>query len=358
MGLVLLVAIMTVASGKLAWIVLGSPWIRYPTMLILSFFFVISIATITYLTRLWLFRGRAFEVNEKGLVDRASPLRLGVVPLLVVNEIGFAQGLGQEFLFVKFKRGAFPEHLVKGWIAQLYRSLMGGEIWIPLALFNLSRHDAETQIIYLDALRKKSDPQGPKQSESTPVLNEPGPTPPPLESVPPEKRKVILEVNRIRQEIKNRGLDRLISGLYFDQLAFFPNLVAAGEALPQGVSRVAERKDGADYDEVKFFFKGHELKWGLRRDVGASDEALLSVGFDKKVVMLLRVKVEIGELAPLEIEGFLEGPWVEQIFELQQAVNDWVTQRLGPGLEVTASGEYALDSDKIDDLKNRFGLRD
>jgi hypothetical protein len=87
----------------------------------------------------------------------------------------------------------------------------------------------------------------------------------------------------------------------------------------------------------------------------------MSIGYHGGIVALLKVRVEIGTLEVLQIEGWQPGPWLEGLRSLRSAIDGWSRGRLGP-VEVTGAGHELPPSEAnardVEALKHRFGLSD
>ncbi len=336
----------------------------------------------TYIARLHFTDKNRLELNEDGLYDFASYCYIGFVPMKAIDKIRFAK-LGVNFLVVEFFVGQNPVLKARGLTVEIYRLLFGDQLWVPLNLFKMSRFDLESQLIHLDhILREKTASGIPAPNEiylSPPKLSAVATenqsskkgslaqrasskelAPPPLNQATGEKARVLQHVGRIKQEVKESRFDIQVAHLYFDHIAMFPALAAnSADHLPSGVSHVSSLQEGADYEEVSFMMKGKPFIFGLRRDIGKSDEALLSVGVSGRVHLSLRVRVEIGELTPLELESYIDGDWKQTIEDLMNEILKQENKRQSPFKEGsdTVIGEKPTGTN-LEDLKNRFGIKE
>ena len=339
-------------------------------LLILTF----GILLLSYIGRLHFTTRNRLELNEEGLFDFASFCELGFVPIEAISNIRFSHLWGQEFLKVDFFKQLNPLNHKHGFRAEVYRLLFGIELWVPVGLFQLSRIDLESQLIHLDQLlqRKRGGAiagrTGVGNGKSNPII-EKSPLaevaavdvnlivpeiPPPLSQVRPEKAAVLEKISTIKNEVKERGFDVCVANLYLDHIARFPSLSVSG-LLPPAVSEVQSSQQGTNYEEVRFKYSGQHFSFGLRRDIGPSDEAILSVGLDDRVHFSLRVRVEIGELQPIDLESFIPGEWQSLIEQLNLTIQELLKTKI----EYTAkSGLLTQTGTNIEDLKNRFGIKE
>jgi len=320
-----------------------------------------------YLLRLIATSRNRMDLNSDGMVDYASFCALGVVKMPAIDRIRFLNRWGSEFLVISFTRQAKTLRRAGGFKAALYRSLIGERLWIPLHFFEVSRLDLESQIIHLNQMRGYNSDSVQDTSASpflspsdvlTPVpvnLNS-SEKPPPVSQV--TKRDPIRErVQAIKQKVKESGFDYLVAQLYLDYLSQFPVYAETAEFIPPSMAHVNGFQKGSDYEEVSFHFKGVPFQFGLRRDIGASNEALLSVGVHGKVQMSLRVRVEIGVLDPIDLESFKIGQWQDLTFDLKADIEQFEAQRMGRGImDDREDQEVTMTRTNLEDLKSRFGL--
>ncbi|MGE0763836.1 MAG: hypothetical protein AB7N80_11210 [Bdellovibrionales bacterium] len=368
-------------------------------MKVLGFFAFLMITFVAILMGIYIFRlyfteRNRLELNEEGLYDFGSFCELGFVPMTSIANIRFAHLLGQQFLLVDFFSHVNPLRTKQGVSAEVYRLLFGLELWVPVGLFRMSRIDLESQLIHLDHLLQekaggspsttnsgKIRPPAPnaKVSQTNPLAGlaganvDPLPStlpsppasmagraaamdqaPPPLTQVRPEKARVLEKINAIKQQVKQRGFDVKLATLYLDQVAMFPTLYVAGQ-LPEGVTNVQSSQQGSDYEEVRFQYAGQSFSFGLRRDIGSSDEALLSVGVGDRVHLSLRVRVEIGELVPMDLESFIPGDWQGLLEKLIQAIQESQVVKLDMTQKISMPEQTKTN---LEELKNRFGIKE
>jgi hypothetical protein len=326
----------SLAVVKYAAIFIFSFAIKVIIFFLFLLFGLSAILLFLYLMRLHFTHRHRLELNEEGLFDYASFCELGVVPIKSIAKIRFSRIWGIEFLVIDFFNQLNPFKGAKGPRREVYHLLFGDQLWVPLNLFRMSRIDLESQLIHLDRiLRHKNDSSNEPGLEAPPltgvdvaVLKSKSTSlaeraavkeaaPPPLTQIKPERQRVLAKVAEIKNQVRASGLDQQVTYLYFDHIAMFPAIAAdSPEHLPKGVSEVRGTQHGADYEEVAFRFRGRHLSFGLRRDIGESDEALLSVGVSGRVHLSIKVKVEIGQLTPMELESFTAGEWQKLIGEL------------------------------------------
>lgn len=352
------------------------------------FLLFVTLVTILFLLFMYLWDihtgpGCGLELDESGLIDRASFCDLGSISITSVANIRFVMRFNLEFLMIEFFQSKNPILKKRGFKMDIYHFLFGEKLWVPLFFFKVSRVDLESQLIHLDRLLQKKEKFVAKEGSPNfkeaikneplkfekkisdkknlpPILSVVEEAPPPLTQVSSERTLIIEKIAEIKRQVRENNFDLKITTLYLDHIAQFPDLLKqAPELIPSGVSSIRVLKQNADYEEVSFIFKGSHFTFALRRDIGESTEALLSVGLGGRVQLSLRVRVEIGELAPLEIESFVAGPWQEQLDDLILEVQR--KGRMGEGHTTTDITGHVQDSEtltktNLENLKNRFGI--
>ncbi len=321
----------------------------------------VALLILSYIGRLHFTRRHRLELNEDGLFDDASFCELGFVPIKSVAAARFSKLFGFEFLVIDFVSGENPLRKSRGLKQEIYRQFFGGQLWVPLVFFKVSKFDLESQLIHLGHLIRNRDPNRaappPKppapQPELEPIIppplnlkttgkglvervSVPDPVPPPLSRISSEKERVLSQIDQIKQRVRESHFDQRVATLYMDHVVMFPAIFKnAPEHLPSGLERVTSMKEENAYEEVSFWFQGIPMTFGLRREIGGSnDESLLTIAVSGRVQMSLRVRIEIGELTPTEIESFLEGDWQQAVEGLSEAIAKREAERLGP-LDVT-----------------------
>lgn len=359
----------------------------FPKVLSFFLFLVIgpgSLLLLTYVRRLHFTARNRLELNEEGLFDFASFCEVGVVPIHAIAQIRFAHLWGIEFLIINFFPSLNPLFRKRTLRREIYKILFGAELWVPTVLFRMSRIDLESQLIHLDHLLHEKTlsglippPEMPPSNLPAPRLkgvevsvrseksfadkvSQPAMEPPPLTQVTSERGAVLQRVHQIKQQVRESNFDAVMAHLYLDHIAMFPALhKSSPDHLPTGVTEVLGQQQGTNYEEVAFQYKGLFFSCGLRRDIGESDEALLSIGVGGRVHLSLKVRVEIGELAPIEIESFVAGEWQQTVMDLAQAIDEAERRRFGQ-LAATAPSmsleEAQSKTSDIEELKNRFGI--
>jgi hypothetical protein len=346
----------------------------------------VSALLLVYVIRLHFTKRHRLEINEEGLFDYASFCELGFIPMKAIKNISFATIWGAQFLVVEFLDGKKnPVAAARGLGREIYRLLFGNELWVPLNFFRMSRIDLESQLIHLDRiLQEKSGPDEPPRPHGSglaaPVLtgvaiankSDRGSSfaqrastaesvPPPLSQVRTDKQRVLEKIREIKDSVSASGFDGQVAHLYFDHIAMFPALAASSpDHLPSGVTHISSIQQGADYEEVGFIYRGETFIFGLRRDIGNSDEALLSLGVGGRVHLSIKVRVEIGELTPLELESFVAGPWQTTIQGLMAEILRQESVRQGPFKDASEKAKdiSTQTATNLEDLKNRFGIEE
>lgn len=364
-----------------------------------SFFFgvsllgVFSLALILiYLLRIRFTDRHQLELNEEGLFDSASFCELGPVSLKLISKIRFMRLFGAEFLVMDFNRHQNPVRYKRGIVASLYRLLFGESLWVPLPFFLVSRISLESQLIHLNQLVDPESESGSETEVRAERAIEQDSTPPMLVEL--DLPQEALEVNRrprqglmarvasaeaqdppldnsggqqkvrgkiveIKRQVRESQLDRQVADAFVEDVTRLPAMaVKNARGLPEGVGNVLLKREGSSYEEISFLFADLVWSFALRRDIGPSDEALLALGVDGRVKLNLRVRVEIGELTPIDIESFLPGTWLSKWPELLKVFAACPELKEKVALDLTRPNlSLSLDETvNLTDAKNRFGI--
>ncbi len=342
---------------------------------------------------------KILEFSQAGVYDGGSLLRLGAIKAQDLAGIKLIRAWSFTWLELRLPFGSSPWkafRLRQPWLSRIYTAVFGTRTYIPLSYMDISRFDLETQLIHfkgggfgdLSHLRDSESsasgsvdgPPAIRQNRSSANSeNEMGRilrgqdisadsenfnkdqnlyTP-----AKPEHEPVVLKVLEIQSKVRVSGFDKRMCDLYFEAVRFFPRWFSdQSSRLPAGVLDVRSTLDEAVYEEVDFKFQGTRFTFGLRRGINSEEtEALLSIGFQGRVVMSLKVQVEIGELEPLQLEQFIEGPWEALLESLQASVAAEEKKSTGLRLKVNQEDSHEpspLTDDKVEDLKKKFGLSD
>lgn len=180
--------------------------------------------------------------------------------------------------------------------------------------------------------------------------------PPSLDPTLSEKSRLIQQISALKTYVKKRKLDEKVCDLYTDYVSQFPKWEQTNDGrLPIGVVKSRYLDQRADYEEVHFQFRDATFQFSLRKDIGPSDMALLSVGFQGRVKMAIRVTVEIAALEPKDVEVFHRDHWEQYFLDLYKVC---ISGRFGsqPMRELDAETR-TLEVD-LDRLKENFSSGD
>lgn len=306
----------------------------------------------------------ALVFGEKEWKDSISMLFLGHRSLSDIHNTRVSEWAGVEFLILDLNPSVF-EPLRARLFCRLYLKIFGQRIFIPLAFLDITRLDLESQFLHLENLIEKGSVSVDDKEESTAVATKttvsaksifshlsgekPAPAPEP-------RHPVLKEVARRKEEFKEKGLDVLVCELFYDHLRFLPAWSKnPSHRIPEGLELLGHRQEDHDYEEVGFRWDERNFQMGLRTNLGENPEALLSLAVGGDVKVSLRVGVEIGTLDPRDLERYIAGSWEESLFKLEKALK---RPTKGEGSEAREEGAPEENTQKIDELKRNFGLKD
>jgi len=176
--------------------------------------------------------------------------------------------------------------------------------------------------------------------------------PPPTKPDMSEKSQVLNQVLALKKYVVAQQIDVKLCDAFTEYVCNFPKWqINQDPRIPSSVSEV--RKDGfsEDYEEISFRYREQRFAFSLRRDIGPSDLALLSLSYKDRVRVSLRVSVEIGALDPERIEVYHRGKW-EKLF---LALYAELTGDDGFLREETA--ELTATTLDLEILKQNFGIK-
>lgn len=141
--------------------------------------------------------------------------------------------------------------------------------------------------------------------------------PPEVDPSASEKSRLIQQISALKEYVKSKKLDEKVCDIYTDYVSQFPGWEENNDGrLPIGVVKARFLDKRADYEEVHFQYKDSTFQFSLRKDIGPSDMALLSVGFQGRVKMAIRVSIEIAALEPKDVEVFHRDHWEKYFVDL------------------------------------------
>lgn len=168
------------------------------------------------------------------------------------------------------------------------------------------------------------------------------------------KDMLMEKIEAIKRDVAESNLDQILCDLYLDDVRNFAVWQETQDSrLPYMITRAQAISKGAELEEVSFFFRGHKVVFVLETNVGTPRDAVLSLHWEDREVCVLRVKIEIGELAPHKLRKYLKGQWEAEIRDLYEEC--LVAKQGGVELEDEAS-EVTEQTENIEELRKRFGL--
>ncbi len=375
---------------------------------------LISANLIIYILNLSFRTGMILTMDRRGLVDLASPAQWGLLKIQDIEYIKFSYSLVGDFLKIKMKHKLPVETLggVRKWNARWVAMVDPFCVYIPLEILDVTRMNLETQLLHFGALMKLSEEDqldssqtlldlmkekydlhndkpalAPLSQEEEVELNDLTKTnyevvhktgnfdmaqtkdpisvstqetftdhtfiPPELNPSASEKSRVVQQISALKSYVKQKKLDEKVCDIYTDYVSQFPQWEESNDGrLPVGVVKAHFLDKSADYEEVHFQYKDSSFEFSLRKDIGPSDMALLSVGFQGRVKMAIRVSVEIAALEPKDVEVFHRDHWEKSLLDLYRVCR---AGRFGPpSMELDAETATQVKVVDLERLKENF----
>lgn len=348
-------------------------WQLLALVLILGLFVLLLLMNL-YFYRIYDLQGSAIVFGEKEWKDSISLPRLGVGSLTDIKDAKISTYFGLGFLEILLTDEA-GKKLKSGWVGRLYYRVFGLRLLIPLYLLDISRLDLESQFLHLTNIlgragsnRFEKDFQQMLESQAVSLDSKPASKHRSIFSALSSSAEklddksthhpVLKEVEQKKAQFFERHLDTLLCELFFDSVRHFPKKVLETSELPSEIRVLNHRREGAEYEEVEFEWGGVSYQMGLRKNLDESTEALLSLAVDQDVKVSLKVEVEIGTLAPKDLERYLEGAWEEELKRLEKRLKTPVVPPEQKEAGKEGSAPQSQDTAKLEELKKNFGLKD
>lgn len=348
-----------------------------------------------YSVRLIFEKGPVLVFDEVGALDFSSILSLGRVPLAEIKSLQLRESWIQDLLVIKLRKDSETWAMAtkrSAW-RRAYAHLFSATTYVPLDVLLVEKHNMIKFVNILkrvligelvmesgfedlsssykeekkwdsDGNKKKSLPKSASKKENKFLdqVEESATSSHFKSKILKAKLKSILEqdsvvekVEKIRKAVESSKFDRLICDLYHDDVRQFPIWLREGKGrLPQGVGNPQQKHQGLLIEAIVFEYGGHKIGFSIARsDKTLTTDALLNVTFNEKEVCTIKVKVEIGELAPQSLVRFIQGPWQEELSLLAKAC------------ERARQGNFALqgeisqvveDTEITSELRKNFGI--
>lgn len=357
---------------------------RFGTLL---FFLMIVSAFVTglaliYIAYVMFSRHAELKFEAGGMVDRLSPFRLGPIlrkdvrKVKVVNHLVFGVALAVDL------NPSGPAIARLGPISSFcyffYALVFDGKIYFPLTWLGVTKHDLESRLMLY---RQKVVTEEPTEVEERMDFNTPKDgfereisayqeieitrpayekaeksedTPPPMTK---EQAELMRKVNKIKKHVAETRLDSILCELYTDEISQWLEWEGHRDwPKPKELKDIKLVDNTINYQEVTFTYHGKRFHFGLRRNVGSSQEALLSVSYDGSLKIALKVTVEIGSLTPKKLEQYLQGEWEQEIKRLYDKIAELRGRRRSGFDEDDPITRTDVDIENTEELKRRFGV--
>ncbi len=364
----------------------------------------LSTRAIFYILNLCFNSGMVLTMDRYGLNDECSPVQWGFRKIDQIEYIRFTESLVGDFLKVRMKMPLPIEELsgLRRWNAKFFRRFDPNAIYVPLDVLDVSRVNLESQLMHfgvlmklsldqqldnsdtvLDKIQKQynidSEEEPTRVSEDAVAIGEISQTqyevesntgsfaipeapvnpdehtfvPPPVDPSSSEKSQIVIQISALKAYVRQRDLDKKACDLFSDFVSQFPRWTTDNDPrLPDSIKKAVHLSQAADYEEISFLFKDQRFHFAIRRDIGSSETALLSIAFQGRVKMTLRVAVEIGVFEPVEIEVYHRDHWEKFFLDLYKTC---FTSQFGNAPQEFDSVTRTRELD-IEKLKQNFSV--
>lgn len=343
-------------------------WTLFSLMILSSVFTGICLLYISYV----LFSSSAeLKFEEGGIVDRLSPFRLGpilrkdVLKVKVVNHLIFGVSLA---IYLDPEGPAISRMgSFNSFAYSIYSIFFDGKIYFPLKWLAVTKHDLESRLMLY---KQKVVTQEPERGVDDIVvadmdeiseieITRPDYEPQAKASPPPsrEQAELLRKVDKIKKHVAQSHLDSILCELYTDEISQWLEWEGHRDwPKPKELKDIKLVDNTINYQEVTFTYHSKRFHFGLRRNVGSSQEALLSVSYEGTLKIALKVQVEIGSLTPKKLEQYLQGDWENEIISLYRGIAELRGRRRSGRDDDDAITRTDVEIENTAELKRRFGV--
>ncbi len=324
-----------------------------------------------------------------GIVDQLSPFAFGPIAREDVRKIQVIPHIifGTALIIDLNAKGPAIVRMgaIQNFCFHVYALFFDGTIYFPLKWLGVTKHDLESRLM-LYRQKVVTEPAGGQTSESregaeataqmtssdTAGIKQKShaqtqamtsnkayngsETPPSIE----DSEKLLLQkkVDQIKQHVAQTHLDLLVCELYTDEIGLWLEWEGHRDwPKPKSLRDIRMIENTTNYQEISFEYNEKSYHFGLRRNVGTSQEALLSVSYEGSLCMALRVQVEIGSLTPKRLEQYMQGVWEQELRALSDGIADLRgRRRTGELDEDEPVTQTDVDIENTAEMKRRFGI--
>lgn len=263
---------------------------------------------------------------------------------------------------------------------QIYNIFFDGTIYFPMNWLGVTKHDLESRLMlyrqkvvtdsessYNSAPKKYPKEEDDGYAEEISAYQEVEITRPAYEKAAKsverhvddaEKALLLQKIEQIKQHVAETHLDVILCELYTDEISQWLEWEGHRDwPKPKELRDIKLVDNTINYQEVTFRYKEKHFHFGLRRNVGSSQEALLSVSYEGHLCLALKVRVEIGALTPKKLEQYMQGEWEQELRALYDGIADLRGRRRAGAIDdEEAVTQTDVEIENPDELKRRFGI--
>ncbi len=313
-----------------------------------------------------------------GIVDQLSPFAFGPIAREDVRKIQVIPHFifGTALIIDLNSSGPAIVRMgpIQNIVFHIYALFFDGTIYFPLNWLGVTKHDLESRlmlyrqkvvtehvIVKVEEPPEEAAPTEEFQAKTQVIYSKK--TKPTEVDIPPsvedaEKSILHKKVEQIKQHVAQTHLDLLLCELYTDEISLWLEWEGHRDwPKPKELRNIRLIENTINYQEISFEYNGKNYHFGLRRNVGSSQEALLSVSYDGSLCVALRVQVEIGALTPKRLEQYMQGEWEQELKALSDGIADLRgRKRSGDFDEDEPVTRTDVDIENTAELKRRFGV--
>ncbi|ODS34494.1 MAG: hypothetical protein SCARUB_00370 [Candidatus Scalindua rubra] len=167
-----------------------------------------------------------------------------------------------------------------------------------------------------------------------------------------EAKKDRKEAEKRRKKAKMMGIPELISGLYHDNIKYYPSWINhSREYVPTIVERAHKQEDGYNKEKVEIVLNNKICLFKYQKPL-ITDYGQLKLYIDGKKVFAVSEEEYHDEYYdnyhPILVDAFVEGEWINDFQQLDKQIKILEEKRAKEGFENSA---------EISKLKKDFGLK-
>lgn len=355
---------------------------------VMAGFALVSTIALVYLLNVMMSRRAQLTFEQGGMIDHLSLFSFGPISRQDIRKIKIDHHIlfGTALAIYINPEGPAVRRLsiLKGFLFLIYSLFFGGTIYFPLKWMGVTKHDLESRLMLyrqkivteevtpipkkirvIKAVVQQDEDENDGYNGTVSEYQEVEITRPEYEkgSAQPalsdrERNSLIEKVEKIKQHVAQTRLDLMLCELYTDEISLWLEWEGHRDwPKPKELKEIKLVDNTINYQEISFLFHGKRFHFGLRRNVGSSQEALLSVSHEGNLRIALKVQVEIGSLTPKKLEQYIQGEWEQELRSLYDGIADLRgRRRAGLPEDDEPVTRTDVEIENTAELKRRFGV--